>query len=403
MTRFLRFLTDRYGVFRTWPSFVRVTAWAIAWTLAISAVLAPSLPAYTDRAHPPDEPPSNVRYVGPISRSDFAGFVPPDHDDDSFTVAWIGGSEIKLNQISVPGAVENRIGTVGGRPLLVDSYNVIAPRLIDVLRAVDTAIEHDADAIVIAMNPVWTRSEWSMREWTSFDVSNLGLLFERPATASWGALLTSPADVAWRASRAAIPLVEAQARLNERADDEADVFDIIDEADDAPDGEPDAATADQPTGVPPDPRLPSEASTFWITQQYGHEFIEDDDVRVRVLMEGIGPSQDEARFLVGALIDRLAEADVPVFLYTTIFDPDSLADPAFDAAARDVEAFWASVADDVDDPLIEIESRSMSRDFDSAGTFIDHVHMHDPRPFANVLVDRLCTQWSRVDPNLECA
>ncbi len=391
MSRVLRFLTDRYGVFRTWPSFVRVAAWAVAWTLVISAVLAPSLPRYTDRDHSPDNPPSNVRYVGPISRSDFAGFLPPDHADGSFTVAWIGGSEVKLNQVSVPGAVENRIDTVGGRPLLIDSYNVIAPRLIDMLRAVDTAIDHDADAIVMALNPAWVRSEWSMRDWTNLDVSNTGLLFERRATAAWGALLTSPADVAWRASRALIPLVEVQSRLNERADDESEAFDLIDD----PVEPPAAATGD--------PRLPTEPSTFWITQAYGPERVADDDVRVRTLIEGIGPSRDEARFFVDALIDRLADADVPVYLYTTIFDPDSLADPEFDAAARDVEAFWASVADDVDDPLIEIQSRSLSRDFDSAGLFIDHVHMNDAQPFAEVLVDRLCAQWTRTDPNWSCS
>ena len=391
MSRVLRFLTDRYGVFRTWPSFVRVAAWAVAWTLVISAVLAPSLPRYTDRDHSPDNPPSNVRYVGPISRSDFAGFLPPDHADGSFTVAWIGGSEVKLNQVSVPGAVENRIDTVGGRPLLIDSYNVIAPRLIDMLRAVDTAIDHDADAIVMALNPAWVRSEWSMRDWTNLDVSNTGLLFERRATAAWGALLTSPADVAWRASRALVPLVEVQSRLNERADDESAAFDLIDDP-----AEPPAAD----TG---DPRLPTEPSTFWITQAYGPERVADDDVRVRTLMEGIGPSRDEARFFVDALIDRLADADVPVYLYTTIFDPDSLADSEFDAAARDVEAFWASVADDVDDPLIEIQSRSLSRDFDSAGLFIDHVHMNDAQPFAEVLVERLCAQWTRTDPNWSCS
>lgn len=391
MSRVLRFLTDRYGVFRTWPSFVRVAAWACVWTLVISAVLAPSLPRHTDRAHSPDNPPSDVRYVGPISRTDFAGFLPPEHADGSFTVAWIGGSEVKLNQVSVPGAVENRIDSVGGRPLLIDSYNVIAPRLIDMLRAVDTAIDHDADAIVMALNPAWVRSEWSMRDWTNLDVSNLGLLFERPATASWGALLTSPADIAWRVSRALIPLVEVQSRLNERADDESARLDVID----AP-GEPVAADAG-------DPRLPTEPSTFWITQAYGPEWIEDDDVRVRTLIEGIGPSRDEARFFVDALIDRLDEADVPVFMYTTIFDPDSLADPDFDAAARDVEDFWAEVAAGIDDPLIEIEPRSMSRDFDSTGLFIDHVHMNDAQPFGEVLVGRLCAQWSRIDPKWSCS
>ena len=90
-------------------------------------------------------------------------------------------------------------------------------------------------------------------------------------------------------------------------------------------------------------------------------------------------------------------------MYTTIFDPDSLADPEFDAAARDVEAFWAEVAAGIDDPLIEIEPRSMSRDFDSAGLFIDHVHMNDAQPFGEVLVGRLCAQWTRIDPNWSCS
>ncbi len=391
MTRLLRFLTDRYGVFACWPSVTRVAVWVVVWTVGLSAVIAPALPTYTDRAHTPDDPSSNVRYVGPISRTDFAGFLPPDHQDGSFTVAWIGGSEIKLNQNSVPGAVENRIGTVGGRPLLVDSYNIIAPRLVDMLRAVDTAIDHDVDAIVMALNPAWVRSEWSMRDWTNLDVSNVGLLFERPSTASWGALFTSPADIAWRLNRAAFPLVEAQARLNERADEETDAIDMIDEP---------VQTA---VAEPADPRLPTEPSTFWITQAYGPERVENDDIRVRTLMEGIGPNRDEAQFFIDALIDRLEAADIPVFLYTTIFAPESLADPEFDAVAREVEAFWASVAAEVDDPLIELESRSMSRDFDAAGTFIDHVHMHNPRPFANVLVERLCAQWTRTDPDWTCA
>jgi hypothetical protein len=216
-------------------------------------------------------------------------------------------------------------------------------------------------------------------------------LFDRWATAPWGALLTSPADAGWRVGRAAFPLVEVQARLNERAEDAVDVFDLI--------AEPETQASPEPA----DPRLPQEPSTFWITQQYGPERVTDDDDRVRTLMEGIGPSRHEARFLVDALIDRLDQAEIPVFMYTTILDPDSLADPEFDAAARDLEAFWASVAAGIESPLIELEARSMSRDFDSTGTFIDHVHMNDSGPFADVLVERLCAQWRRTDPDQECS
>ena len=45
----------------------------------------------------------------------------------------------------------------------------------------------------------------------------------------------------------------------------------------------------------------------------------------------------------------------------------------------------------------------MSRDYDSAGTFGNNVHMFDPGPFADVLVERLCAQWAAADPSWECA
>jgi len=391
MNRLLDLLRNRLGVFETWPSFARVAAWVVVWVLVMSAITAPVLPSYTDREHPPDQPPSNVRYVGPLSRSDFGGFLPPSGDADEFNVAWIGGSEVKFLSVSVPGAFENRVDTVGGEPLVIDSYNLVAPRLIDVLRAVDTAIDHDADAVVIALNPAWPRTEWSMRDWTNLDVANIDTLWERPSMFSWGAALTSPADVGWRLSRAAFPLVEVQARLNERAEDESARFDII---------------PDPPEGWVPggevDPKLPTDPSSFWLVREHGVEILDDDNDRVRQLMLGIGVSQDEAEFFMRSIIETLDEAEIPVFMYTTMFSPEVLSDPAFDAAAQEVEAFWGAIAADVDSSYITIEPRSMSRDYDDVGTFIDHVHMQDPGPFGDILVERLCGQWSALDPDRSC-
>jgi hypothetical protein len=389
--RLLNLLGDRFGVLRSRGSVARVAVWSLVWVVVISIVLAPHAPIFTDRDQPADNPPSAVRYVGPTSRADYAGFLPPAHDPDAFTVAWVGGSEVKLREISVPGAFDQRVNTVGGQPLAIDSYNVIAPRIIDAIRAIDSAAASGADAIVVALNPAWLRSEWSLRWWSDLDVSNLGTLWEQRSTWSWALALTGPDDYAWRVTRAALPVVEAQSHLNTRAAQQRDRLDVLEHP--ALDAGADAAR---------DPRLP-DGTALWLVDEYGTAAMADEDSRVGGLIGGVGVSQHEARFFAELLIDHAEAAGVPVFLYATPFAPESLADPAFDARARQVEDYWASFTDTIDSALVELEPRSLSRDYASEGTFANNVHMFDPGPFADVLVDRLCAQWAAADPEWRCA
>lgn len=393
MNRTATFLTERLGVGRSWASIGRIVAWAAGWTLLLSAAVAPRAPSLADRTFDPDIPPSrDVRYVGPTSKRDFGGFLPPPKDDGAFTLAWVGGSEVKLFNVSVPGALTARVSTVGGRPLVVDSYHVIAPRLVDATRAIESADAAGADAIVVALNPAWVRSEWSVRDWANLDVSDTATLFRRRSTLPWAFGLTSPADVAWRASRATVGIVEAQARLNGYAQDELDRLDLLDDP-------PEPATPAAPTG---DPRLPTDATGFWLVQEYGPEILGVEDARVRAIMDGIGTSQHEAEFFAHVLLDTAAAAGVPVFMYATPASPESFRDPAFVAAADAVEAFWRALADDDTSPLVEIEPRSVTRDLDIDGLFYDTVHMRDPGPFVDILRERLCRQWTSHDPTWEC-
>lgn len=391
MNRLIDVLGRRFGLFRTWGSFGRVAAWAAIWMLVLSAVAAPHLPRYTDRPHDADRPPSEVRYVGPISTRDFGGYLPPPDVPGSFRLAWIGGSEIKLREVSVPGEFSRRVATVGGQPLLVDSYNLIAPRLIDVIRAVETAADSGADAIVIALNPAWTRSEWSMRGWPNLDVSNLGSLVRHRSTWSWAAALTSPADVGWRLSRAAFPVVEAQARLNERLQRERERLSILTEP------------VEPRSPDPGDPRLPPEAAAFWLVQEDGPDVLADGDTRVGALMDGIGVDEREARFFAHRLVEAIGETGVPGFLYATPFAAESLAKPEFAASAERVAAFWEAIAADIDDPRITLVPRSATDTFPAPGLFFNNVHMNDAGPFADILVGWICTHWSTIDPTLECA
>ena len=140
-------LLTRMGVLDTRASMIRVAAWITAWALLIGHVVTPLAPRYTERPTVADIPATAVRYVAPSSQTDLAGFLPPKHDPKAFTIAWIGGSETKLNAVSVPGEFSRRVTSVGGKPVRVDSYNLVAPRTLDAYLALRAAIESKADAL----------------------------------------------------------------------------------------------------------------------------------------------------------------------------------------------------------------------------------------------------------------
>ena len=68
-------LMRRLGVGTSWGGVLRITAWVVVWVLAISWVIDPTTPSPADRDIQADVPPSEVRYLGPVSTGDLAGFV----------------------------------------------------------------------------------------------------------------------------------------------------------------------------------------------------------------------------------------------------------------------------------------------------------------------------------------
>lgn len=391
--RLVTFLTGRLGVLRTWGSVGRVAAWVMVWTLVLGVIVAPRGPKAADREIPADQPASEVQYVGPTSRQDFAGFVPPEPpagSDDTFDLAWIGGSEVKLNAVSVAGEVANRITAFGEQPVMVTAYTVVAPRPIDALRAIESAIDHGADALAVSVNLVWVNDESSMREWTNLDVSNLGTLFRDLGSWPWGLALVSPADVAWRASRAASPVVEAQHRLNGEAQDVIDAIDFVrhpEAADDAQAG---------------DPRLPGDATSFWLVHEYGAAIMDDVTRRVALMVAGIDRSNPGADRFNRRILETAADAGIPVLLYVAPVSPTSLDDRELAAALDTVDRYWTALSAGLP-ASVEIVTRPLTEEFADRANFHDVVHMNDAAPFAEVLVPRLCALWNRTDPTRECA
>jgi len=387
-------LTERFGLFRTWGSFARVAGWVVVWCVVIGLILSPAGPNIDDRDHAADTPASNVRYLSPTSRQDFGGFLAPhdtDPNDEQFTVAWIGGSEVKLDAVSVAGEVSNRIASFGDRTVQIDGYTLIAPRPIDVLRAIDSAVANDSDAIVISINAIWLTDEWSMRSWPNLDVANLGTLWRWPRSWPWALSLTSPAEVAWRVSRAASPVVGAQNRLNERALEIVDALDLTSQPTEA------AAPED------PDPRLPTDPTTFWLVQEYGPSVMDDTTQRVAIMVEGLDVDSPVADSFNLRILEQVQSAGVPTLMYVAPFAPAAMADPTFAAAAQQVEAYWTRLANTNTSPIVEIEPTPMTAEFAESAAFNDVVHMRDAGPFADVIVPRLCANWRTAHPTWECS
>ncbi|MEO6571562.1 MAG: hypothetical protein ABIO83_08435 [Ilumatobacteraceae bacterium] len=401
-SRLISVLVERFGVFRTWSSFARVGVWVIAWCLVIGFVVAPHRPRPADRQREADVPASDVRYLGPVSKQDYAGFIAPDPAaDDPFTVAWIGGSEVKLTTVSVAGEVANRIATFGDRRVQIDGYTVVAPRPIDVLAALDSAVANHADAAVISINANWLSDEWSMREWSNLDVANAGLLWSEPGTWPWAASLVSPADIAWRISRGVFRVVENQSEYNERTSDLADALDIVDR----PAAPVDAAVAPpvDPDADRPDPRLPADATAFWLVHEYGADVMTDPAVFVGKMVEGLDDASPVADSLNLRLIEHAEAADIPVYLYVHPYSPAALATPEFASAAAQVEQYWAQIATHISSPLVQIQSAVLTPELGDRAAFNDVVHMSDGGPFAELLVPRLCANWQLAHPDLECS
>ncbi|MEO6654427.1 MAG: hypothetical protein ABIP17_17445 [Ilumatobacteraceae bacterium] len=408
MNTMLRFLRERLGVLGSWASIGRVVAWVAVWAVVIGVVFAPRGPAPADRERDADAPPSDVRYLGPTSKQDLAGFVtPPERLDDPFTVAWIGGSEVKLREVSVAGEVDGRIRMFGDRPVQIDAYTLLAPRPIDVIRAVDAAVADGVDAIVLSINATWVTDEWSMREWPNLDVANVGSLLRRPSTWPWELALTSPADVSWRVTRAIVPVVEAQNRLNGDAQDLVDAFDVVSQPGDDPAPGPAPIDGGPIDGIPPDdeldPRLPDDATSFWLVEEYGPSILDDTTQRVATMVDGLADDSPVADALNLRLVQAIEAAGIPAYLYVAPFSPEALADPELADAARQVEAYWTGIAARVESPLVEIEPGQLSSRFAVPARYFDLVHMADAGPFADVLVPVLCANWQRADPDRVCS
>ena len=81
--------------------------------------------------------------------------TPAERVDDGLRVTWIGGSEIDLDDRSLPNAVAALNPIAGDRPLQIFADTKIAPLPDEIEQRVEQAAERNMDGLVVILNPSW--------------------------------------------------------------------------------------------------------------------------------------------------------------------------------------------------------------------------------------------------------
>lgn len=378
-------LLRRAGVFSTWGSVARVAAWTVAAALVLGRVLPSHTTTYPDRPIPADEPASAVRYVAPFDKGDEDGFLAPPHDPNSYTVAWIGGSEVKWQGVSVPARFASRVSAVGDKPVVIDAYSMLAMRSVDALTALHAAIDNDSDAIVVAVNPSWFFPEWSEQAWQALDVAYPGTLWRDPSTWGWAPFIASPADLLLALAGSAVPLVDNRGSARDNVNGVFDATDVLlhPPADSSP-----------PTTLK---GLPADSSDFWMLHERGRESQTSFSARFTVFLQGLEDADHSAGDdAIRQLVDVAAGSGRPVFFYFTPVSFDVLDNPVDEPLVAALEERLAAIADGAAGPTVTVQADSLSREMEPADVFLDVVHMNNPEPLLDLLTPLLCDQWKRV-------
>jgi hypothetical protein len=81
--------------------------------------------------------------------------TPADRLDEAVHITWIGGSDLDLDDRSIPAAVTSRSPMIGERLLTVFADTKIAPLPGEVEARVEQAADRNVDGLVVILNPSW--------------------------------------------------------------------------------------------------------------------------------------------------------------------------------------------------------------------------------------------------------
>ncbi len=279
----------------------------------------------------------------------------------------------------------------------IDAYTLIAPRPIDVIRTLDSARADGVDAVVVSINAIWLTDEWSDAFVAEPRRVEHRHAVEIAVHLALGRLIDNTRGRGVEDHAGGVPTRGG----SEPAQRECSRDRRYVRHGGTP-GRPSAA-AGEAGPDDRDPRLPDNATEFWLIQEYGVSIMDDTTRRVATMVDGLDDDSPVADALNLQLLQSAEAAGIPVYLYVAPFSPEALTDPELAVAANQVEAYWMQLAGRVTSPLVEIEPHQLTSRFAERAAYIDVVHMADAGPFADVLVPLLCANWQTAHPTEECS
>lgn len=316
-------------------------------------------------------------------RSDIHGFEPRPADD-TFRVAWIGGSS--LRSISddystfVPAEVA-RTMIVDGKKVTADVYFLSGIRSLDSYVALLAANQDAPDMIVYTMNPVWVLNNLETRGWPELDAHAVQLLTSDPASAAVLAPYLAPSDAVLGVASYASAPVRDRIRITPSITDSFSRFSLLDRT-----------TPNEPG--PPDEldeiRAMTSPLSFWWRYRTGTVPGESVAERQAAIMS----SSDLGSGSIGrAILDNIgrvtADSGIPIFAYVAPVNHELLAEPQFDSSLAKIEAAIGSHADSWTGPAQHFAPESLSREIEPF-PFKDLIHIQQHQPVTEYLTSELC-------------
>lgn len=387
-----RILSDKLGgAGLSWGSLLRIHVWAILAVFLIGNLLptetrSPNNLVYNRVAGIARN--DSVSIVSP-RRNDIRGFVRTEGNDDTFRIAWLGGSS--LQSISddlytfVPAEVQPLMGTVDGRRVTVDTYFLSGMRIVDEYFALLAALEDDVDMVVIAVNPIWALNNTATHDWPELDPRTLQLGVSERSTWPFLASYLSPADVLLAPTSAWV------GGVSDRSDHSSDINDFF-----AKISRLDKETPNEQP--PPDELGRIRAMTipvaFWRTyrqppkpgatlEERQLDFLLDSD------LENPTINSDILRQM-GRLTAR---EGVLTYAYVAPLSHELLADEDINSAVMAIEQQIARAESDFALQTQRLESQSLSR-FVEPFAFKDIIHIQETTGLAEYLATDICALLS---------
>ena len=381
---------DRYlgGAGRSIGSLLRILAIAAVSFLVLSTFVPPDTRTYQQngfnqvRGIASDE----VARITSGVRSDLHGFQPR-HDDDTFRIAWVGGSSIQsiseTNYTFIPAEVARELPTVDGKEVSTDIYFLSGIRALDNYTAVLAAVDDEPDMIVVTINPAWVLNNTATRGWDELDAASVQLLAADPQSAALFAPYLAPSDFLLGAASYVSAPVRDRLRISQ---DITQTFSDLSLLDRTPIEDAEAEPLSELDRI----RAMNIPVAFWRTYRLAP--VPDQTLgerQAQLLLEADLDAASINRAVLDNMARITADSGIPTYVYVAPVNHEFLEDPIVDDAVATIEAEIATHAEQWNAPNQRFVPTNLSR-FVEPFEFAVLIHIQEPEAVSNYLTPELC-------------